>query len=377
MDRDKYILYISRWYPSEVDSMLGLFVKNHALAAAQAGFKVIVIYPAPINGTKINTGFSTNHEKGITEIILYYRKSSFLSSLSLFISWIKLIRQSIETNGRPALIHAHILTRAGILALILSKYLDVPYIITEHWSRYFDENLSFKGFIRKKLTQVVINNARSVTVVSERLATAMKKRGLKFNPELLNNVVDTAKFHIQTQKYPTFSFISISCFEEKSKNLIMLIDSITQISQSSEFPIDLLLIGDGVDRKKVEKYAVINGCPAKFMGTLPQEETAEILKRSHCLVLSSNYETFGIVAYEALACGLPVITTDVADLKKVIDEDSGFVIPVKDVESMVKAMKKVIENYNSYDPLKIRKKLETCSIASVSNSLSELYQGVI
>lgn len=378
MEQEKYILYISRWYPSEVDSMLGLFVRNHALAATHAGYKIVVAYPAPVDGTKVKPGYSIKDENGLIEVILYYRKNRFVSSLSLLIAWFKVLRHSIILNGRPSLVHAHILTRAGILALLLSKYFKVPFIITEHWSRYYDENLSYKGFVRKKMSQWVINSAKLVTVVSERLALAMKKEGLEFQSHLLYNVVDTAKFDIKQQKKPIFTFISVSCFEERSKNLMLLIDSIRQIHLNKECPVELLLIGDGVDRNKVEHYAKESGCPAIFMGTLPPDETAEVLKRSHCLVISSNYETFGIVAYEALACGLPVITTDVADLKGIINEDSGFVVPINNIESMVVAMQKVIDNYSSYDPTLIRNSvIDTCSITSVSNRLRELYQSVM
>ncbi len=373
-----HVLYITRWYPTEVDPMLGLFVRNHALAAAKSGINVVVAYASAINDSKhINTGYSVHEQDGLKEIIYYYRKSSLLANLSLLIAWFKVLKYSIVSNGKPALIHAHILTRAGLFAFILSKIYKVPYILTEHWSRYYSHNLSYKGFLRKLITQMVLNNASKVTVVSESLTSAMKSRGLRFNHEILCNVVDTDKFNISPSKNVAFTFVSITCFEEKSKNLRLLIDA-SEILHKEGLLFELLMIGDGADRQEIIQYSKHTGINIKFTGTLAYSQTAEVLKQSHCLVISSNYETFGIVAYEALACGLPVISTDVADLKRIIDQNSGIIVPVKDVESMANAMKMVLQNYTLYNPEEIRSKvIETCSVSSVSRSLSSLYQQVM
>jgi glycosyltransferase involved in cell wall biosynthesis len=358
--------------------MLGLFVRNHALAAAKSGINVVVAYATAINDSKyINTGYSVHEQDGLKEIIYYYRKSSFLANLSLLIAWFKVLKYCIVSNGKPALIHAHILTRSGLFAFFLSKIYRVPYILTEHWSRYYSHNLSYKGFLRKHATQMVLNNASKVTVVSESLTAAMKSRGLKFNYEILSNVVDTDKFNISLSKNVSFTFVSITCFEEKSKNLRLLINA-AEILQKEGFVFELLMIGDGTDKQEIVQYSENTGINVKFTGTLSYSQTAEVLKQSHCLVVSSNYETFGIVAYEALACGIPVISTDVADLKRIIDQNSGIIVPVKDVESMANAMKMILLNYTMYNPEKIRSKvIDICSVSSVSASLGRLYQQVM
>lgn len=374
----KNVLFITRWYPSESDPMLGLFVKNHALAASMAQYKITVAYVSPSKKTAINNlWYTVTSEENLTEVIVYYNPKKFYSKLLATIAWIKAINLAFKVSGKPALIHSHILTRAGLISALLAKWYHIPYVITEHWSRYFTENDGYNGVIRKLLTRYVINHSSSITVVSERLYNAMKLKGLDFEFNLLPNVVNTKIFDVSKEHWPVFTFVSITCFEEKSKNLKLLIDSANRL-RSSGLNFELVLVGDGIDRSLIEEYSKNVKFDVLFKGTLTSKETADVLKKSHCLVLSSNYETFGIVVYEAMASGLPVITTDVADLKSLINSSNGLIVPIGDEAQLYQAMKKVMENYSNFDPEKIRMGIiNKCSLEAVSNSLDELYKSVM
>lgn len=375
---NKHVLYLTRWYPSDSDPMLGLFVRNHAKAAAIAGYKVTVAYIAESTGEKGKGELTSIQKDGnMTEIITYYNRSSNLPVLKRVIATIASVSKAIGVNGKPAVIHAHILTRTAVLAMLLAAWYRIPYIITEHWSRYYVENQSFTGFFRKWLTKLVISRSAATTVVSKRLYNAMLGRGLQFKQSILPNVVDTRLFNISEQRSPLFRFISITCFEEKSKNLKLLIDAAMTI-RNEGLDFELVMVGDGDDRYKIEKYAQSLSLDVTFTGTLTPEETAAMLKQSHCLVLSSNYETFGIVVYEALASGIPVISTDVADLKELITEQFGKVIPVGDREALIDSMREVYIKFGDYEPQRLRAGVENiCSITSVSFVLDKLYQRVI
>lgn len=373
----KQILYLTRWYPSDADPMLGLFVRNHARAAVQAGYQVTVAYITASKDKEKNLlRVSTDVDDNLTEVTVYYRSRGVFNPIIQLLAWIKAVTVALKTNGKPDAIHAHILTRSAFLAMILSIWYKVPYMITEHWSRYYDENLNYKGVLRQFITKMVIRKASVVTVVSKRLYKAMLRNGLNFKLEILPNVVDTDVFRINENRNKTFRFISITCFEEKSKNLKMIIDAAVRLEDiDSDF--QLVFVGDGVDRTMIEQYAGDKAVAAVFTGTLSPEGTASILGQSHCLILSSNYETFGIVAYEALLSGIPVITTDVADLSDVINNINGRVIPVGDTALLVTAMLEVKQNYQKYDPLLLRESvIGVCSNASVSGRLNQIYQQI-
>jgi glycosyltransferase involved in cell wall biosynthesis len=75
---------------------------------------------------------------------------------------------------------------------------------------------------------------------------------------------------------------------------------------------------------------------------------------------------------------VPVITTDVADLKELIDKETGIVLPVADTFALASAMKTMQENHRHYNPVILRSKVkDICSIDSVSGMLDQIYQPLI
>ncbi len=373
----KHILFISRWYPSATDPMLGLFVKNHARAAISGGYRVSVAYISPITSEKLSDPskrFEIKEDGFLSEHIVYYHQGGIFSPFNQFIAWYKAVMSVIRKNGIPDIIHAHILTRVGLVAYIISKIYKVPYVITEHWSRYYSDNASYKGYIRKFITKIVVKNASETTAVSERLYNAMTANNINFQKKILPNAVDTGLFAISSKKNPVFRFVSITCFEDKSKNLKLLLRAASRLTREGE-TFELLMIGDGADFSLIQNYARELEINVVFTGTLEPSETAEMLSHSHCLVLSSNYETFAIVVYEALSCGVPVIATDVADLKLVINNKSGIIIPTHDEDALYTSMKEMMANHHKYNPEYLRKiAIDNSSFETVTRKLSEIYQ---
>jgi glycosyltransferase involved in cell wall biosynthesis len=376
-DTSKNFLFISRWYPSETNRMLGLFVRNHALAVTNFGYRVTVAYATKcIDQQKRVFRKEIISEGNLTEVIIYYKQIRILSPVIHLIAWILAINKAIKLNGKPSLIHAHILTRIGLLAYLYSRAYRVPYCVTEHWSRYYPENFSYTGFFRKKLTEFILRHAGAISVVSTRLRDAMIQCGLSFKYYIIGNSVDTGTFNIGESRHDKFRFINISCFEEKSKNLKLLICAAEELRKEG-YDFDLVLVGDGEDRKMIEQYAETR-IEVIFRGSLNPVGVAEELKRSHCHVLTSNYETFGIVVFEAMATGIPVITTDVADMDVLIADEYGIVIQPGDIEALKDAMRHIYNNHASYDPVKLRAKItDVFDIVPIGADIANMYTEVL
>jgi len=114
---------------------------------------------------------------------------------------------------------------------------------------------------------------------------------------------------------------------EGQKDPLMLINTFRYINKI--FPQSrLLIVGNGLLRKEIEQRVSQHGLIdfVFFYGNLPQNEVADLLKISDVFLLTSASEGMPISVLEALGCGLPVVSTDVGEVKRVVrNEFSGLI----------------------------------------------------
>ncbi|MCQ2309482.1 MAG: glycosyltransferase [Bacteroidales bacterium] len=367
----KHIVFLARWYPHRYDPMFGLFVQRHAEAAALYN-DVSVIYVHADENVKEKYEIERSTANNVSTIKVYYRKPR-LKTFSL-IRFFNANKLALKQLKKPDLIHVHVLTRCGVVALWQKIINGTPYIITEHWSRYLPGN-DFGGFLRKMMTKFVVKNASTVTTVTGNLAKAMQNHGLKNNNYVvLPNVVDVNLFKPIEKRNSKVKIIHVSCFEDKSKNISGLIDALALL-ESRNVEYQCVFIGEGIDFEAMKGYAAtkLNPLNIKFTGLLQGQALANEMASGDFLVLSSNYENMPVVILEALACGLPVVSTNVGGISEMIDENCGILVPAKDTEKLADAMQTMISNLN-YDINSLRNKiLDKYSYEAVGKFLNEIY----
>jgi len=116
-----------------------------------------------------------------------------------------------------------------------------------------------------------------------------------------------------------------------------------------EIPSKLLLVGDGPDRSECERLTrqLDLNDKVKFLGK--QEGLVEILSCSDLFLIPSQSESFGLAALEAMACGLPVISSSVGGLPELVKHnESGFIAEIGDVERMAKYAIDLLTNEKKY-----------------------------
>lgn len=105
-----------------------------------------------------------------------------------------------------------------------------------------------------------------------------------------------------------------------------------------EIPSILVMVGDGPDRADAEEEAREQGLAdsVHFLGKI--DTVAPLLASSDLFLIPSNFESFGLSALEALACGVPVVGSNAGGLPEVVVEGvTGMLRPVGDLDAMVKA----------------------------------------
>jgi len=360
------VLFLPRWYPHRYDPMPGLFVQRQAeVVSAHCDVSVLYVHEDTqcINNYEIDIA----DENGIHVIRVYYKIN--VGGFGLFRNLVRIYRFfranwlgfRILRNFDPDLLHVHALTRQGFIALMYKLFIKTPYVITEHWSRYFPQNNTYKGLLRKDITGHVVHFASAVIAVSEKLKEAMLAKNLKNrNYRVIPNPVDMNKFTIkekrENQNPGKKKIIHISCFEDKSKNISGFLKTIKNLSLKRE-DFECHMIGDGPEWEQMKNFAGNLGLLNKtafFRGLKIHDDLVSEINNADFLVLSSLYETFGNVVIESLACGIPVVATNVGVVSDVVNEQNGLIVPPGDADALEESIGIMLDNCRQYDRNQIR-----------------------
>lgn len=230
---------------------------------------------------------------------------------------------------KPDMIHIH---HGWIIASIVSEY-DIPYVITLHGTEYY----AFKQFPQyqrevlkglkgaKKimaLTQKEKDQAidayglteRDITIVNSGTDTEV------FTPLNLNKNELLESYSIKGTKRPIVFFGGRMT---PQKGLDTLIKA-AKIYNESEIDPVTILAGDGSLKASHQQLAKdLKIKDIHFIGNQTHSQMVKLFNLADVAVLPSNFEPFGLVAVESLACGTPVIAGNVGGFKTIVNEDVG------------------------------------------------------
>ncbi len=384
------VLHLARWYPNRWDPMLGLFIKRHAEAAVGC-CDVGVVYTQQIDERLCEHQtyvIDFNEENHIPTAKIYYLSSKvklfyfnkLVNMFRFFRANIIGIRRIKKHLGDFNLVHVHILTRLGIIALYYNVFYRKPYIISEHWSRYLELTGSFKGYFRKVLTRMVVKHASFITTVTENLAQAMRSHKLlNDNYIVLPNVVDSVFLNHQKNaklNNDPITFIHVSCFEDKSKNISGLLRAISKLAENRNDFI-FKLVGDGMDMEWLRNYASelgLTGTQVVFTGLLEGEQLVSEMASADMMIVFSNYENFPVVINESLSLGIPVIATKVGGIPERINDDNGVLIDAGDEDQLLENLITSLDGRLSFKMQEIMMDArEEFSPISIGKMLCDLY----
>lgn len=156
--------------------------------------------------------------------------------------------------------------------------------------------------------------------------------------------VDTKLFHPNTATSKRDYILCVARLSDPRKNVRLLLDAYAKLRQSMPSIPDLLLIGDPPSAE-IQKHLQNIGLADQvhLAGPKQSEELAELYRNALFFVLPSNEEGLAIVILEAMASGLPVVSTDCGGPATAIaDGKTGFLTPVGDAEALAAAMERLL-----------------------------------
>lgn len=232
---------------------------------------------------------------------------------------------------------------------ILKTYgIHIPVVTTLHGT---DITLVGKDESFKPVVTFSINESDGVTTVSD----SLKQQTLEFfdisrEIEVIPNFIDLSRFqrknneHFKKAIAPGNERILVHTSNfRKVKNTDDVIKIFHQVNQS--IPSKLLMVGDGPERRNAEELSRKLGISqsVRFLGK--QDAIEEILSVSDLFLMPSSSESFGLAALEAMACSVPVVSSNTGGLPELnVHGVSGYLSNVGDVDDMAKNAIRILED---------------------------------
>lgn len=267
----------------------------------------------------------------------------------------------VVSNNNIDLLHVHYAIPHAAAAYMAKQILakvgkHIPVITTLHGT---DITLVGRDKMYRPVVTFSMTESDILTAVSHNLKEETYKNfDITKEIEVIHNFVDVNRFH----KKPVDAFkklispngekiiVHASNFR-KVKRVDDVINTFLLINE--KLPSKLLLIGDGPERPYAE--SICRDCVAanniKFLGK--QEQMEDILPIADLFLLTSEYESFGLAALEAMAAEVPVISTNAGGLPEInINGYSGFMSNVGDVEDMCRNAITILQDKATHDQFK-------------------------
>ena len=264
-------------------------------------------------------------------------------------------------NNNIELLHVHYAIPHASAAYMAKQILakegkNIPVITTLHGT---DITLVGRDKTYRPVVTFSMNESDILTAVSDNLKEETYKNfAIEKEIEVIHNFVDVKRFN----RKPVDAFKKL--IAPSGEKIIVHASNFRKVKRvddvvkaflliNEKIPSKLLLLGDGPERPPIEAAARdSNACDAiKFLGK--QEQMEDILPIADLFLLTSEYESFGLAALEAMAAEVPVISTNAGGLPEIIiNGDCGYMSNVGDVEDMSKNAILILKDKATHDRFK-------------------------
>jgi N-acetyl-alpha-D-glucosaminyl L-malate synthase BshA len=272
-------------------------------------------------------------------------------------------------NHHLDLLHVHYAiphaSAAYLAKQILAKEgIQIPFITTLHGT---DITLVGRDKTYAPVVTFSINESDAITAVSHNLREETFKH-FKIDKEIdvIMNFVDVARFNrkpidaFRQAIAPTGERILLHASNFRK---IKRVPDVVRIFASvrSKIPCKLLFVGDGPERSTAEDLSRELGVSDDVLFVGKQEQMEDILAIADVFLLTSEYESFGLAALEAMAAKVPVVSTDAGGLAEInIHGETGFLSKVGDVDLMSEQVMQLLQSESTLKSFRANAYKQAC-----------------
>ena len=339
------VLFTTAWYPNRKVAGDGVFVQKHAraIAACHDVAVLMVQTDVAVKGWRAEIESTEQHEvlvyvpKIRAELPILTGLLRLFWLMTGYIAGYRYIKKLYWQGQRPEVCHVNVLTRAAGLPWLLRKVHHIPYIITEHWSRYHREGTFPAGRLHLWFTRRVVSDASCVCPVSLNLEQSMKQWKLQNKHYVrVGNVVDTEMFSLDSSSVSSttdvvrkpLQLLHVSWLRDDSKNISGMLRVVARLKDAGA-SVSLRIVGEGNDKLQLvalsQQLGLMPGV-VTFVGARQGDELVSEMRAADALLMFSNFENQPVSVLEALSCGLPVIATAVGAIPMMLAQNRGITV---------------------------------------------------
>lgn len=347
------VLVFSTLYPNAAQPNHGIFVENRLRHTLElGGLSASVIAPVPyfpssnpmfgryarfanVPEREVRHGIDVVHPR-----YLVIPKLSRLTPYFLYRTALRLVRDLQKQGQKFDVIDAHYFYPDGVAAAWLGKTLKIPVVIT---GRGTDLTLIPKDAGARRQIQGAIEQASAMITVCEDLRQHLLKLGAPEDRTLaLRNGVDLQQFtpgdrNAARMQFASsrFTWVSVGSLIPRKGHHI----TIEALSRSLDC--NLLIAGSGPLRAELELLAgrLGVGHRVRFLGDVPHAALPGVYRAADVMVLASDREGWANVLLEAMACGTPVVATDINGTAEVVKAPAaGRLMTARTPDALLAAM---------------------------------------
>jgi len=239
--------------------------------------------------------------------------------------------------------------------ILATKNIHLPVVTTLHGT---DITLVGLDQSMSSVVEFSINKSDVVSCVSDSLREqTLSYFNVDVPIDVVYNFIDTDRF--KREPNPEFK----SAFAPHNEKIIVHTSNFRKVKRiedvisvfsnlRAEIPCKLILIGDGPERRMAEDMCRKHSAYGDIYFLGKQDAVEELLSIADLFLLPSEKESFGLSALEAMACGVPVVSSNAGGLPEVnIDGQTGYACDVGDVDAMTQASRQLLTNAGLHETM--------------------------